>query len=240
MTSTEVATAIKGEEGTEVTITMYRNGEYLDFTLTRQEIKIYHVEYEMKEDNIGYIELITFDEGCAEEFEAAMDDLISQGATKIVFDLRYNTGGLVDEALSIIDLFVDEGVTELIQVNADGTETVTTASEGKKYDVEMVILVNEYTASASEIVTGALMDNGIATSVGTVTYGKGVIQNVYTFTFGGVLKLTTAEYYTPNRNQINKIGITPDYEVELETTTNADGEEETVDTQLNKALELLK
>ena len=210
MTSTDVANAIKGEAGTEVTVTMYRNGEYIDYTLTREEIKIYHVESEMLSDDTGYIELITFDEGCAEEFETAMDELIDEGATKIIFDLRYNTGGLVDEALSIIDLFVDKGTTTLIQLESDGTEIVTTSETDKKYDVEMVILVNDYTASASEIVTGALMDNGVAVSVGTTTYGKGVIQNVYSLSDGGVLKLTTAEYYTPNRNKINKVGITPD------------------------------
>ena len=238
MTTTEVSNRVKGEEGTYVTITVYRNGEYIDFYLERKSIKVYHVETEMLDDNIGYIELITFDEDCSEEFEADMDELINQGATKIILDLRYNTGGLVEEALNIIDLFVDKGEITLIEVAADGTETVTTSSNDKKYNIEMCILVNEYTASASEIVTGALKDYGIASIVGTVTYGKGVIQNVYSLLDGSVLKLTIAEYYTPNREQINQVGISPDYEVEIDEE-NVDEEGNIIDVQLEKAKEIL-
>ena len=238
MTTTDASNAVKGEEGTDVTITIYRDGEYIDYTMTRSSIKVYHVESEMLDDEIGYISLLTFDEGCSEEFETHMDDLINQGATKIIFDLRYNTGGLVDEALNIVDLFVDNGVTTLIEMDSKGNETVTKSETDKKYDVEMVVLINEYTASSSEIVTGALVDNGVAETVGTVTYGKGVIQNVYSLSDGSVLKLTTAEYYTPNKNKINKVGITPDYEVELDTTDAEDGT--VVDTQLEKAKEILE
>ena len=238
MTVTDASNAVKGEEGTDVTITIYRNGEYIDYTMTRSDIKVYHVESEMLDDEIGYISLLTFDEGCSEEFETHMDELINQGATKIIFDLRYNTGGLVDEALDIVDLFVDNGATTLIEMDSKGNETVTKSETDKKYDVEMVVLINEYTASSSEIVTGALVDNGIAETVGTVTYGKGVIQNVYSLSDGSVLKLTTAEYYTPNKNKINKVGITPDYEVELDETSSEDGT--VVDTQLERAREVLE
>ena len=238
MTVTDASNAVKGEEGTDVTITVYRNGEYIDYTMTRSDIKVYHVESEMLDDEIGYISLLTFDEGCSEEFETHMDDLINQGATKIIFDLRYNTGGLVDEALNIVDLFVDNGATTLIEMDSKGNETVTKSETDKKYNVEMVILINEYTASSSEIVTGALVDNGVAETVGTVTYGKGVIQNVYGLSDGSVLKLTTAEYYTPNKNKINEVGITPDYEVELDTTDLEDGT--IVDTQLERAREVLE
>lgn len=238
MTVTDASNAVKGEEGTDVTITIYRNGEYIDYTMTRSDIKVYHVESEMLDDEIGYISLLTFDEGCSEEFETHMDNLINQGATKIIFDLRYNTGGLVDEALDIVDLFVDNGATTLIEMDSKGNETVTKSETDKKYDVEMVVLINEYTASSSEIVTGALVDNGIAETVGTVTYGKGVIQNVYSLSDGSVLKLTTAEYYTPNKNKINNVGITPDYEVELDETISEDGT--VVDTQLERAREVLE
>ena len=238
MTVTDASNAVKGEEGTDVTITIYRNGEYIDYTMTRSDIKVYHVESEMLDDEIGYISLLTFDEGCSEEFETHMDNLINQGATKIIFDLRYNTGGLVDEALDIVDLFVDNGATTLIEMDSKGNETVTKSETDKKYYVEMVVLINEYTASSSEIVTGALVDNGIAETVGTVTYGKGVIQNVYSLSDGSVLKLTTAEYYTPNKNKINNVGITPDYEVELDETISEDGT--VVDTQLERAREVLE
>lgn len=235
----EVSNSVKGEEGTDVTITVYRDGEYLDFTMTRSQVKVYHVESKMLENNIGYISLFTFDEGCSDEFEANMDELINQGATKVIFDLRYNTGGIVDEALDIIDLFVDKGDTTLIEMDGKGNETVVTSEKDKKYDVELVILTNEYTASSSEIVTGALVDNEVATTVGTTTYGKGVIQNVYSLSDGSVLKLTTTEYYTPNRNKINKVGIKPDYEVQLdENNVTEDGT--IFDNQLEKAKEILK
>lgn len=239
MDVTEVSNSVKGEEGTDVTLTIYRDGEYMDFTLTRSDIKVYHVESEMLDDQTGYISLLAFDEGCSDEFEANMDELISQGATKVIFDLRYNTGGLVDEALDIIDLFVDKGDTTLIEVDSKGNEIINTSEAEKKYDVELVILINEYSASSSEIVTGALVDNGVATTVGTVTYGKGVIQNVYSLSDGSVLKLTTAEYYTPNRNKINEVGITPDYEVELDSSqVSEDGT--IIDNQLEKAKEILQ
>ena len=235
----EVSNSVKGEEGTDVTITVYRDGEYLDFTMTRSQVKVYHVESKMLENNIGYISLFTFDEGCSDEFEANMDELINQGATKIIFDLRYNTGGIVDEALDIIDLFVDKGDTTLIEMDGKGNETVVTSEKDKKYDVELVILTNEYTASSSEIVTGALVDNEVATTVGTTTYGKGVIQNVYSLSDGSVLKLTTTEYYTPNRNKINKVGIKPDYEVQLdENNVTEDGT--IFDNELEKAKGILK
>lgn len=235
----EVSNSVKGEEGTDVTITVYRDGEYLDFTMTRSQVKVYHVESKMLENNIGYISLFTFDEGCSDEFEANMDELINQGATKVIFDLRYNTGGIVDEALDIIDLFVDKGDTTLIEMDGKGNETVVTSEKDKKYDVELVILTNEYTASSSEIVTGALVDNEVATTVGTTSYGKGVIQNVYSLSDGSVLKLTTTEYYTPNRNKINKVGIKPDYEVQLdENNVTEDGT--IFDNQLEKAKEILK
>lgn len=238
MNTEDVSNKVKGEEGTEVTLNISRNGERMDVKLTRSAIKAYHVETEVLDDNIGYISLSTFDTGCADEFEQGMDELVGKGCKKVIFDLRYNTGGLVSEALEIIDLFVQKGEVTLIEKSADGSEKTCKASGDKKYDVELVVLVNEYTASASEIVTGALSDYEVATTVGTVTYGKGVIQNVYQLTDGSVLKLTTAEYYTPKRNKINKVGITPNHEVKLPTEVSEDGTVQ--DTQLLKAKELLK
>lgn len=237
MSLEEVSSAAKGDDGTNVTINVERNGEYLDFDLTREVIKVYHVESEMLDEKTGYIELFTFDDNCAEEFESEMDNLVSQGATQVVFDLRYNTGGIVDEALKIADLFVEKGATELIEKDSKGNERVIKSQTDKKYDVKMVILINEYTASSSEILTGCLVDNGAAIStIGKTSYGKGVIQNVYSLSNGGVLKLTTAEYYTPNRNKINEIGITPEYEVELDDVSNFRTEN---DAQLQKAKEVL-
>jgi carboxyl-terminal processing protease len=137
--------------------------------------------------------------------------------------------------LSILDLFLDKGEVELITKSADGTKIITKSQTEKKYDIDLVVLVNDYSASASEIVTGALKDNGVATIVGETSYGKGVIQNVYQLLDGSVLKLTTQEYFTPDENTINKIGITPDYEVEWTDEDLANG----IDSQLEAAMQVV-
>ena len=233
--SSEVSKKVKGEAGTEVTLNILRNDtETLDFTLKRENIRMYHVEGKMLEDGIGYVYFNTFDEGCADEFEQEMDKLVEQGAKKVVLDLRYNTGGAVDEALQILDLFLEKGQIELITQSANGLKVTTSSKTDKKYNFEdMVILINEYTASASEILTGALIDNGLAKTVRTKSYGKGVMQSVLSLLDGSVLKLTTQEYNTPNGTKIHKIGITPDYEIEA-----IDDEE--IDNQLEKAKSVLK
>ena len=227
-----VSNKIKGEPGSKVKIKVLRGEEYKDFEVERQAIKVYHVESKMLENNIGYIELITFDEGCAEEFKKAYEDLKGKGAQKLIVDLRYNTGGLVEEALSILNLIVPEEKTLLITLDSKENKQITKATGGDIINMEMVVLANEYSASASEIVVGALKDNDEATIVGTQTYGKGVIQNVYQLNDGSVLKLTVNEYYTPNEIKINKVGIEPDIVVELP-------EDAKEDVQLNKAIEVL-
>lgn len=235
MDTEDVSQKVRGEENTEVKLGVYRNGEEKEFTITRKAIKVYHVEYEVLNNDIGYVYLQTFDEGCADEMKAVFDDLTSQGVKKVVLDLRYNTGGYVDEALDILDMLLDDGQISLITKSADGTEKIDKAKSAKDYNFKLVVLANEYSASASEILVGALKDNNRATIVGTTTYGKGVIQNVYPLSDGGILKLTTQEYFTPNNEKINKIGIEPDYEVEL---TDEDIENE-FDSQLEKAKEIL-
>lgn len=232
MSSEEVSNKIKGEAGTKVKITVYRDGEYKDFEIERAEIKIYHVKEEMLENNIGYISLMTFDEGCSEEFKNAYLNLKNQGAKKIIVDLRDNTGGLVEEALSIIDMFVPKGNTMLITVDASDKKEYSKAEKDPIIEGDVIVLTNEYSASASEIMVGALRDNGIAKSVGKTTFGKGVIQSVFLLKDGSALKLTVNEYFTPNETKINKIGINPDYEVEQDLETEEDE-------QLNKAIELL-
>lgn len=231
--SDEVSSKIKGEEGTKVKITVLRNNEYLDFEVERKAIKVYHVESEMLDNKIGYISLLTFDEGCSEEFKNAYEKLASEGAEKLIIDLRSNTGGLVDEALNIADMILPKGAKMLITTDSEGNKT-TDVSENDPIIVnkDIVLLVNEYSASASELLVGALKDNGKAIVVGKNTYGKGVIQSVFMLNDGSALKLTVNEYFTPNETKINKVGIKPDYEVDL-------GEDPNVDTQLNKAIEVL-
>ena len=231
--SAEVSSKVKGEGGTEVTLNILRNeSETLEFKLTRETIRMYHVDGEMLEGDIGYAAFSTFDSGCAAEFEKVVDELVSQGAKKLIIDLRYNTGGAVDEALKILDLFLEKGEIELITQSANGLRITTSSPTDKKYNFDnVVILINKYTASASEILTGALVDNGIAKTIGEKSFGKGIMQSVFKLLDGSVLKLTTQEYNTPNGTKINGVGITPDYEVSEDTT---DENNEEIDVVLEK------
>ena len=233
VSSADVSNMIKGEEGTKVKITVARGDEYLDFEIQRKSIKIYHVEAEMLDNNIGYIELFTFDEGCAKELKQKYTELKNQGAQKIILDLRNNTGGLVTEAMDLLDLFLPKGETVLITVDAKGNQEVSKTKDSQYIKEDLVVLVNEYSASASEIVAGALKDAKRAQIVGTTTYGKGVIQSVFMLEDGSALKLTVEEYYTPSKTKIHKVGIKPDHEVEFDMESKEDA-------QLNKAKELLK
>lgn len=237
-----IASKIKGKEGTTVKVKVLRGEEEIVFDIERKTIQLYKLEYEMIENNIGYIDFDSFTGTCDEEFIEAINDLNSQGMKSLIIDLRDNTGGYVDSALNIADLFIEKGKTLLITEDKDGNEEKEVAAKDKIVDVPVIILVNEYSASASEILTGCLKDYNVATVVGTNTYGKGVIQslvpNVLGEQIGGALKVTIAEYYTPNKNKINKIGIEPDEVVELEL-----GDDETLtkdnDNQLKKAIEIL-
>ena len=237
MDTAMVANKVKGEEGSKVKIKVMRDNQYLDFEVERKAIKVYHVKSEMLENNIGYIKLSTFDVGCSEEFRTAFEDLKTQNAQKLIIDLRDNTGGLVDEALNIADMIIPKGENMLLTIDSKEHKETTIAEQEPTIDMEIVVLVNGYSASASEILVGALKDNNEAKVVGTTTYGKGVIQNVFSLSDGSVLKLTTAEYFTPNETKINKKGIEPD--VVVDEIEQPEGTEE-IDEQLNKAIELLK
>ncbi len=236
-----ISNKIKGEEGSTVKLKIQRDGETLDFEIKRENIKVNPVEGEVLEGNIGYIEFSSFDEGTAEEFKNKFNELKSQGITSLIIDLRNNGGGIVDEALKIAGYAVDKGTTLLYEVDKDGNETEEKSEVDKIIDMPIVILVNENTASSSEILSGALKDLGKAKIVGTKTYGKGVIQQILTLADGSGLKITTEEYLTPNRTKINKVGIEPDETVELpDTVENILNVEREEDTQLQKAIEILK
>ena len=194
-----------------------------------------HVTSKMLEDNIGYIQIDAFEDGVADKFEEKYNELNKSGLKGLIIDLRSNGGGVVDEATDIADLFTEKNKPVLIMKDKNGEETITKAKKEQVIsNIPVVILTNETTASASEILAGALRDNYSAKLVGKTTYGKGVIQTVYKLTDGSGLKITTEEYYTPSHNKIHKVGLVPDEEVE-ENTENEDN-----DTQLNKAIELIK
>ena len=230
---------ILGQEGTKVSVTVLRDGKELTFDMKRRKIVNQTITSELLDDNIGYIYLSSFEDNTYEQFKSAYDDLISKGAKSLIVDLRNNGGGIVKEATDIGDLFTDKGKVLLIESDKEKKEIKTYSKQDKTINMNVVLLVNEYSASASEILAGILKDDvDNATIVGTKTYGKGVIQSLYTLSDGSGLKLTTDEYFTPNHNEINKIGITPDEIVEgYKFSGKLDKEN---DTQLKKAIELLK
>ena len=238
---TTASNKIKGEEGTKVTIEVLRGAEKLKFELTREKVKVNQVEGKVLSNNIGYIKFTSFDETTAEDFKNQYQELAKKGIQSLIIDLRNNGGGIVDQALEIADYMTPKDSVLLYEVDKNGKETVKKAKEDPIVNMPIVILTNENTASASEILAGALKDLGKAKIVGTTTYGKGVIQQILKLNDGSGLKITIEEYQTPNRNKINKVGIQPDEKVELPSTVNSLLTiKESDDTQLQKAIEMLK
>lgn len=234
------ANKIKGEEGSTVKLQILRDNQTLDFEI-KGNIKVNPVDGKVIENNIGYIQFSSFDEGTAEDFKAKYEELKNQGINSLIIDLRNNGGGIVDEALQIANYILDKDSVVLYEVDKNNKEDVKKTTDDPIINVPIILLTNENTASASEILAGALKDAGKAKIVGTKTYGKGVIQQVMTLKDGSGLKITTEKYLTPNRSEINKIGIEPDEKVELpDSLKNQLVIDEKEDTQLQKAIEMLK
>lgn len=233
----QVVTKIRGEKGTQVDITVYRGEtmEEMTFTATRDIIEVETVSYEMKEDQIGYIIVSGFETVTLHQFEEALNDLKSQGMESLIIDLRNNPGGSLSTVCEMLDLILPEGLVVYTQDKYGNQEKV--SSDGERYlDIPLAVLVNGNSASASEIFAGAVQDYGIGKIVGTTTYGKGIVQNLYQLTDGTCLKLTTSEYFTPNGRNIHGIGIEPDVVVEYEY----DESNPEADNQLEKAIECLE
>ena len=226
------STKIKGKEGTTVELEILREKETFTKTVERRTVEIQDSRSEILQGNIGYIELTTFDEGCTDKVEQYLLEFQNKGINSVIIDLRDNTGGVVTEAIDFAELFIKRGDIIMRTYNKAENETITKSNNTKPVDMEIVLLVNEYSASATEIVAAALKDNEVATIVGTTTYGKGVMQEVMPL-FDGALKVTIEEFKTPNGNEINNIGIMPDELVE----DNIETEE---DEQLQRAIEILK
>ena len=239
MDLTTVVSKIKGEEGTEVTISMLRGEEVLDFTMKRQVIEVPTIEHEMLADQIGYIMISEFDGVTSAQFETALMELKQEGMKKLIIDLRNNGGGSVDAVSKIADLLLPEGLIVKTVYN-DGKELERT-SDASWVEVPMAVLINGASASASEILSGALQDYKVAAIIGTQSYGKGVVQSTLDLQDGTALRVTSAKYYTPNGNNIHGVGITPDVEIdlpeELKTEVTLSLEE---DVQLQKAIEVLQ
>lgn len=238
---TVAANNIKGQEGTVVKLEILRKQERKTFEIKRKKVSTNPVVAEKLENDIGYIQVTSFDEDTAKQFKDKYEKLKIEGIKSLIIDLRNNGGGLVDEALQIADYIVPKEKELLITVDKEQKEEVKKAEQDPIIDMPIVVLVNEYSASASEILAGALKDLEEATIVGNTTYGKGVIQQFFTLRDGSGLKVTIEEYYTPNRTKINGIGIEPNIKVELpETIENPLLVEKEEDTQLQKAIEILK
>ena len=232
---------IKGEEGTTVTIEVLRGTETKKYELKREKVKVNQVEGKVLSNNIGYINFTSFDETTADDFKTKFEELNKQGIKSLIIDLRNNGGGIVDQALQIADYVADKDSVLLYEVDKNNKETIKKAKTDPIINMPIIILTNENTASASEILAGALKDLRKAKTVGTTTYGKGVIQQILKLSDGSGLKVTIEEYQTPNRNKIHKIGIAPDEEVKLpDSVTNVLNVTESEDTQLQKAIEMLK
>ena len=238
----EATKVLKAEEGTTVKLTILRDEKEIEINITRRKITVEHVSSKMMDNNVAYIKIDSFDNNVADSFKSQLTDLMKENVNGIIIDLRSNGGGIVTEATDIADLFLEKDETILITKSKKDNEEKITKSKQEPIvkNTPVVILVNEATASASEILAGALKDKYNATIVGKTTYGKGVIQSLYNLTDGSGLTITTDEYFTPNHNKIQKTGITPDVEVDL--TKDADGNYETgdKDAQLLKAIEVIK
>ncbi len=236
-----VSSKIKGESGTTVKLEILRGTESKTIELKRESIKVNPVDGKVLSNQIGYIEFSSFDEGTAKDFREKYEELQKQGIKSLIIDLRNNGGGIVDEALEIADYIADKGSNLLYEVDKNNNEEIEKSENDPIINMPIVILTNENTASSSEILAGALKDLGKAKTCGTKTYGKGVIQQVLTLPDGSGLKITSEKYLTPNKTEINKIGIMPDEEVKLpDTVKNVLTVEEKDDTQLQKAIEMLK
>ena len=233
---TEVVRKIKGEEGTEVELTVLRgdNAEEVTVTAVRRTIEAQTVSHEMKENGVGYIRISEFDSVTYEQYKTALEDLEANGMQSLIVDLRSNPGGNLVTVCDILDLMLPEG-TIVYTEDKNGEKNEFTSDEENQFTKPLVVMMNGYSASASEIFAGAVQDYGTGQIVGTQSYGKGVVQQIFDLKDGTSLKLTIAEYFTPNGRNINGEGITPDVEVEYEY----DEANPEADNQLDKAIEVV-
>ena len=238
----DVAEKMKGKEGTEVKLTILKKstGETVDVTLTRSLIKRETVEKKMLDNETGYIQIVQFGLNTFDEFADGFNSLVDEGMKKLVIDLRNNPGGYMEIAVNIADVFIDDG-TIVYTMDKKGRKDVFEAAEGGM-NIPIVILSNNGSASASEVLIGALKDNNKAKLVGEKTYGKGVTQIPFKLSDESLLKVTNSRYYTPNGKCIDKEGIEPDYKVVMSEEKYANISNLTLnqDEQLIKAIEVLK
>lgn len=238
------ANKMQGEPGTEVVITIFREGRgEKEYKITREIIEIPSVEGKIIDEHpeIGYINITTFNENTRKELSETIFDLQDQGMKAVVLDLRNNPGGALSASIETADVFLDSG--PIVHIDSRGESKVFEAREGK-IDMPMVVLINEGSASASEILAGAIQDNNLGILVGQKTFGKGLVQSVFELRDGSAVQLTTAKYFTPDKRDIHEEGIEPDIVIEMDVEETAqaiiDAPNLESDRQLIKALEVLK
>lgn len=232
---------IRGEAGTKVHMTIYRESteETLEFDVERRHVELPSIEGEMLENGIGYIQITEFQSKTDEQFEEMLEGFKEQGMKGLIVDVRANPGGLLSSVVNLCDYILPEGLVVYIEDTFGNKEEYT--SDKNCIDVPMVVLIDENSASASEIFAGALKDYEYATLVGKTTYGKGIVQNIIPLEDGDALKLTTAKYFTPLGNYIHEVGIEPDVEIEYEYTGPEDETyDKRYDSQYLKAVELMQ
>lgn len=235
----EVVALIKGEEGTQVILTIIRDGEadYLEIPVERRKVESPTVNYEMLDDVTGYIQITEFDDVTVDQFADALATVKGSGMEKLILDLRANPGGSLTAVVDIARMLLPEGMIVYTE-DKYGHRTEYTCDGTRELDMPMVVLVDMNSASASEILAGAIKDYGAGTLVGTTTFGKGIVQQIIPLSDGSAIKVTISSYYTPSGQNIQDVGIEPDVECEF------DGElyynsENPVDTQLEKAKEII-
>jgi len=230
---------MKGKEGTPVKIVIYRDGEKIEKNITRRKIQVNNVESEVLDGNIGYIKILQFENDIYNQFKTQYESLLSKNIKGLVIDVRNNPGGLVSETINILDLLLPKG--EVLRLTyKDGRNKIYKCSDNKQIDIPLTILVNGSSASASEILAGAIKDSNKGVVVGTQTYGKGIVQEIEKLSFRGALSITVAKYYTSSGVEIHENGIEPNIIVELpEEYKNQSVVSKDKDTQLQKAIEYI-
>lgn len=242
LTLTEVSDMVKKSGKGEVTLTIYREDVEgpIEIPVEVADVELPSVFHEMLDDHVGYIRITEFSGVTYDQYMTAYNDLADQGMEKMVVDLRNNPGGLLDSVCDILNEILPEGLIVYTEDKYGNREEERVSGE-HVLDIPLAVLVNESSASASEIFAGAVQDYGIGTIVGTTTYGKGVVQSIRKLSDGSAVKLTVSNYYTPNGNHINKVGITPDVVEKLDTNLlNKDDISHEEDNQLQAALKALE
>lgn len=237
----ELVQHIRGEEGSTVHMVIYRpsTGETLEFDVERRNVVLPSIEGELLDDGIGYIQITEFQEETDEQFAEMVAQLKTEGAKGLIIDVRANPGGLLRTVVNLLDQVLPEGLLVYVEDKYGNRDNYT--SDSACMDLPIVVLTDENSASASEIFAGALKDYEYATLVGKTTFGKGIVQNIIRLSDGDAMKITTAKYFTPKGNDIHKVGVTPDVEVDYEYLGPEDEDyDKQYDSQFLKAVEIMK